>query len=39
LPTVIVAPGATADAIALLPVTALRLDAVAADGLRRLGFI
>ena len=38
LPTVIVAPGGTADAIALLPVTALRIDAVAADGLRRLGF-
>ena len=34
---VIVEPGATADAVALLPVAALRLDAVAAAGLRRLG--
>jgi protein ImuB len=37
LPTLVVTQNGTADAIALLPVTALRLDDGAADGLRRLG--
>ncbi len=37
-PIVIVAAGAAADAVAPLPVAALRLDAEVVSGLRRLGF-
>jgi len=37
LPATVIAPGGHADAIALLPVSALRLSAEAVAGLRRLG--
>ena len=36
-PLTLVEPGAHADALALLPVNALRLDGTTVDGLRRLG--